>query len=63
VLGINSSNHGLIINHPFVLNAPKPKQGKAARLLADKLSIAAKLDFFKGDFLAPMLKKEIEGKL
>jgi len=58
-----SPKHGIIINHPFVLNSPREKKGKAARLVADKLSIAAKLDYFKGDFLAPQLKKDIEEKL
>ena len=58
-----SPKHGVIMNHMLVLKAPRDKKGKAARLLADKLSIAAKLDYFKGDFLAPMMKKEIEGKI
>jgi len=64
LLGLGKSpKHGIIMNHPFILNAPKDKKGKASRLFADKLSIAAKLDYFKGDFLAPKLKKEIEEKL
>ncbi len=64
LLGLGKSpKHGFIMNHPFVRTAPRDKRGKAARLLADKLSIAAKLDYFKGDFLAPKLKKDIEGKL
>lgn len=55
--------HGIILNHPFVQNAPKQRRGKAARMLADKISMCARLDYFKGGFLAPKYKKELEEKL
>ena len=61
--GSRSPKYGVIINHPLVQNAARDKKGKAARMLADKLSLCARLDFFKGEFKAPDYKKELEGKL
>lgn len=61
--GAKSPKYGIIINHPLVQNAKKENKGKAARLLADKLSLCARLDYFKGEFKALEYKKELEGKL
>src|SRR3989338_8758683 len=47
--GAKSPKYGIIINHPLVAKAQKENKGKAARLLADKLSLCARLDFFKGE--------------
>ena len=38
--------HGHLFNHPLIQKLPKPKRGKAARILAGKLAIAAKMDYF-----------------
>ena len=38
--------HGVIITHPFIAKAKN--KGKASRNLAEKISIAARIDFFKG---------------
>ena len=38
--------HGHIFNHPLLQKLPKVKRGKAARILAGKLSIAARMDYF-----------------
>ncbi len=47
--------HGIIFQHRRVHNAPKEVRGKVSRVLAGKLAIAARLDFFRGvaepDFL------------
>ena len=47
--------HGIIFQHRRVHNAPIEIRGKVARVLAGKLAIAARLDFFRGvaepDFL------------
>ena len=61
--GAKTPKFGYILQHPFVQNAKKDIKGKAARTLANKLSIAAKLDYFKGEFRADKLKKEMEQKL
>lgn len=39
--------HGLIHEHPLMQTIPFKNKGKAARVLADKMTIAARLDFFK----------------
>lgn len=57
--GSKCPKYGVIINHPLVSNAGKDK-GKASRALADKLSIAAKVDLFKGEFIGDKLKKGLE---
>ena len=44
--GGRNPKHGYIYNHPFVLRAKKRSQGKASRILANKISICAKVDFF-----------------
>lgn len=55
--------HGFIITHPLIQSAKKSERGKRARIIADKISIAAKVDFFKGDFIGDKLRYELETKL
>ena len=52
--------HGVLFDHPLVISHNKKEQGKIARAIADKISIAVKLDYFKGDFLGNKLRKELE---
>ena len=61
--GSRSPKYGVIINHPLIQNAKREHKGKAARMLADKLSLCARLDFFKGELKAPDYRKELEEKL
>lgn len=61
--GSRSPKYGVIINHPLIQSAPREKKGKAARMLADKLSLCARLDYFKGELKAPDYRKELEEKL
>ncbi|MFH1064820.1 MAG: hypothetical protein V1729_07075 [Candidatus Woesearchaeota archaeon] len=61
--GSKSPKFGLIINHPLVSRAKSTSRGKAARMVADKISIAAKIDFFKGNFIGDDLRKALEEKL
>lgn len=61
--GSRSPKYGVIINHPLIQTAKRDKRGKAARMLADKLSLCARLDYFKGEFKAPDYRKDLEGKL
>lgn len=58
--GAKSPKHGHIINHPIVQKASSSDKGKAARMLADKLSLCARIDYFKGEFKADDYKKELE---
>lgn len=54
--------HGIIHEHPLLQKAKKSDRGRVARALADKILLAAKVDFFKGEFLGDRLKKELEEK-
>ncbi|MBN2458132.1 hypothetical protein JXB31_03320 [Candidatus Woesearchaeota archaeon] len=60
--GARSPKHGLIIQHPIVAQVKKDDKGRAARALADKISIAVKVDYFKGDFIGDKLNKELKDK-
>jgi nucleolar protein 56 len=55
--------YGILHSHNLVMKAKKDEQGKAARILAGKISIAAKVDYMKGKFVGDKLLKEVEGKL
>jgi len=52
--------HGIIFMHELVNKAPKKKRGKIARMLATKISMAAKADAFTHNEIADELMKEIE---
>ncbi len=43
-----SPKHGIIFQHRRVHNAPRDVRGRVARVLAGKLAIAARLDYFRG---------------
>ncbi len=58
-----SPKYGLIYNHQLIQNAPAEKQGKIARLLASKLSIAARIDHYSKEYRADGMKKELETKI
>lgn len=55
--------HGLIVNHPLLANIKASERGKQARHLTGALSIAAKVDYFKGDkHVGEKLRRELEQK-
>ena len=60
--GARPPKYGHIINHPVIINAKKSDKGKASRALADKISIAARLDYFKGEFKGESLLEELKKK-
>jgi len=55
--------HGVIFLHPYIQKAPKELRGKIARILASKLSMAAKIDFFSGEDRRKELKEDLEKKI
>jgi nucleolar protein 56 len=55
--------YGIIFSHPLIQKAPTKFHGKIARVLASKLSMAAKIDFFTGKYKADELKKELEERI
>jgi len=59
--------YGILFSHPYVQKAPNERKGKVARLVAAKLSLAAKTDFFSkedhGKELAEKLEKQVNAVL
>jgi len=51
-----SPKHGIIFQHRRVHNAPRDVRGKVSRILAGKLAIAAKLDYYRGEADAKFLE-------
>lgn len=47
--GSPSPKHGIVFQHRRVHNAPREIRGHVARLLASKLAIAARLDYYRGE--------------
>ncbi|MCL7475680.1 MAG: rRNA biogenesis protein [Methanosarcinales archaeon] len=45
-----SPKHGVIFQHPLVREGPWWLRGKIARLVAAKISLAVRVDFYAGDF-------------
>ncbi len=55
--------HGIIFQHPLIHDAKRWQRGKIARALAGKLSIAARVDAFNGDYIGDKLKLELEKRV
>jgi len=53
---------GLIHEHQLIQKSKKEMYGKVARALADKASIAVRVDYFKGKFIGDKLKKKLIDK-
>ena len=53
---------GIIHEHQIIQKCGKENEGKAARALADKMSIAVRVDYFKGKFIGDKLKKGLVDK-
>ncbi len=56
--GKKGPKHGVIYQHPDVHRAPYWQRGKIARALAGKISIAAKVDQYRGEFIGDRLNAE-----
>ena len=52
-----SPKHGVIFQHRRVHNTPRETRGKVARVLAGKLAIAARLDYYRGTLDSEFLEK------
>ncbi|MBI2549397.1 hypothetical protein HYW21_08675 [Candidatus Woesearchaeota archaeon] len=55
--------YGILHEHPLISQSKKKNHGKIARTLADKIAIAARVDYFHGSFIGNKLKEEIERKI
>jgi nucleolar protein 56 len=61
--GAKPPKHGLIFQHTLLHDAKRWQRGKIARVIAGKLSIAARADAFGGNFIGDRLKEEINKRL
>ncbi|MBS3781020.1 MAG: hypothetical protein KGY66_00240 [Candidatus Thermoplasmatota archaeon] len=61
--GTDPPKHGLILQHPYVHRAPESLRGKIARTFANKIAIAARIDYFDGEYQGEKMKKELEKKI
>jgi nucleolar protein 56 len=57
-----SPKHGVIYTHDYVRNTRPEDRGSAARALAGKLTIAARIDHYAGD-LRPSLHEELDERI
>ncbi len=56
-----SPKYGILFMHPLVQKAKE--RGKAAKIIAEKIAIAVKVDRFKGKYFGAELKKQVEEKI
>ena len=61
--GTKPPKHGLILQHPYVHKAPYDKRGKISRAFANKIAIAARLDYFSNKDKGDELRSELEDKI
>jgi nucleolar protein 56 len=57
--GAKPPKHGVIFQHTLVHSAPWWQRGKIARILAGKIAIAARIDFYSGQYVADELKQNV----
>jgi len=60
--GAPSPKHGVIFTHEYVSGTRRDERGSAARALAGKLSIAARIDHYSGD-RRPDLERELDERI
>lgn len=61
--GARPPKHGVIFQHTAIHQSPRWQRGKIARALSGKLSIAARIDAFGGDFLGEKLRDDVKKKV
>jgi len=61
--GEDPPKHGVIFQSPYIHSSKKHQRGKIARALAGKLTIAARVDFFSGEFIGTTLLADLEKKV
>lgn len=61
--GARPPKHGVIFQHGAIHQSPRWQRGKIARALSGKLAIAARLDYFGGEFKGDALRQQVEKKV
>jgi len=57
--GARPPKHGVIFQHTLIHTAPWWQRGKIARILAGKITIAARIDLYSGQYVAEELKQNV----
>ena len=60
--GARPPKHGILFQHQAVHTAPKWQRGKIARTLANKIAIAARVDYYRGSE-DPTIKEGLDKRL
>lgn len=60
--GAKPPKYGYLMQHQLVQRAKKSDKGRVARALADKIFLAVRIDYFKGEYTGDKLLKELEVK-
>ncbi len=55
--------HGIIFQDPRIFKSPRWQRGKIARALASKLAIAARVDYFTGEYIGDELLASLERRI
>ncbi|MEI7961694.1 MAG: hypothetical protein WCI04_05150, partial [archaeon] len=58
-----SPKHGHLFNHPLMQKLPRFKRGRVARIIAGKLAIALKQDYFEGEDTSKTAIKELDEQI
>jgi len=61
--GAKPPKHGIIYQMPEIHGCPWWQRGNISRAIAGRLTIAARIDFFQGEFMGDQLRIEIEQKI
>ncbi|MCD6235795.1 MAG: hypothetical protein J7J94_02220 [Thaumarchaeota archaeon] len=61
--GRGAPKHGVIFQHPYIHGSPRWQRGKIARLLATKIALAARIDYFSREDRSGELRKSLEERL
>ncbi len=61
--GTPPPKHGYILQHPFVHRSAPEVRGKVARMFANKIAIASRIDQFGGEDRGDILKSELKRRI
>ena len=61
--GEKRPKHGLIFQWKQIRSSKYHQRGKISRLIAGKIGIASKVDYFAGDFIGDVILNDIEEKI
>jgi len=60
---ISTPKYGYLVTHTLVQSSPPEFKGKVARVIAAKISLAAKMDFYSKEYRGDALKKDLQERV